>query len=262
MAQKIIQVDSFTDKAFAGNPAAVCLLEKAADETWMQQVAMEMNLSETAFLYPTDNGYDLRWFTPTVEVEMCGHATLASAHVLYEDGHEPLDKTIRFQTLSGELRAVKRGKWIELDFPAIRLNEVSAPSELLDGIGVRPRAIRKGSFDYLVELDSETAVRTLSPNFAALARLESRGLIATAKSSTEEFDFVSRCFFPGLGINEDPVTGSAHCALAPFWADRLGKTEFLAYQASVRGGYVRCRVEGDRVHLGGQAITVMRAELV
>jgi PhzF family phenazine biosynthesis protein len=223
---------------------------------------MEMNLSETAFLYPAGEGYNLRWFTPVAEVEMCGHATLATAHVLYSDGHVRPNDGLKFQTLSGELRASRRGEWIELDFPAIDTLEAEAPPELLEALGVKPVAVRKGSFDYLVELDSEATLRSLKPNLGALAKLESRGLIVTAKASTEAFDFVSRCFFPAYGIDEDPVTGSAHCALATYWSDRLHKSEFRAFQASARGGILKVRLDGDRVFLGGQAVTVMRADLI
>ena len=262
MAQSIIQVDAFTNESFAGNPAAVCLMNQAADEEWMQQVAAEMNLSETAFLYPVENGYHLRWFTPTAEVELCGHATLASAHVLFEDGHQPTDKAIRFQTLSGELTATKRGEWIELCFPANRPEIIVPPDDLVKAVGRGIVVCAKEERWYLVELESEQAVRKLSCDLAAIVRLPGGRLIVTARSSQPDLDFVSRFFAPGIGIAEDPVTGSAHTVLGPYWAERLGKNEFLAYQASARGGYVKVRVEGDRVYLGGQAVTVMRGELI
>ncbi len=269
MSQKIVQVDAFTDKPFAGNPAAVCLMDTAADEVWMQNVALEMNLSETAFLYPIESGYHLRWFTPAAEVKLCGHATLATAHMLYEDGHVPTDHAIRFQTKSGELVARRNGEWIELDFPAIEVSPVEPSQELVDALGVAPLQTTKGDTlhkvqddaDYLVQLESEAAVRSLSPDFGAISRLDARGLIVTAEASTAGLDFVSRGFFPAYGINEDPATGSAHCALATFWAKQLGKNEFMAYQASARGGHVKVRVDGNRVFLGGQAVTVMRGEL-
>lgn len=269
MSQKIIQVDAFSAEPFAGNPAAVCLMDTAANETWMQNVALEMNLSETAFLYPIESGYHLRWFTPAAEVKLCGHATLATAHVLYEDGHVPVDQPIRFQTKSGELVARKNDEWIELDFPAIKVNPVELTQALIDALGTTPLQTTKGDTlhkvqddaDYLVQLESEAVVRSLAPDFGAISRLDARGLIVTAEASTADLDFVSRGFFPAFGINEDPVTGSAHCALATFWAKELGRNEFLAYQASARGGYVKVRVDGDRVFLGGRAVTVMRGEL-
>jgi len=262
MSQEIIQIDSFTDKPFAGNPAAVCIMEKAADPEWMQQVAREMNLSETAFLYPIDGGYHLRWFTPTVEVELCGHATLASAHLLYEDGHEAKDKAIRFVTLSGELVATYQDGWVRLDFPA-NPPEVLEPTEALTraaGFAFKAAARAKGRT--LVELASEQAVRAFQPDFGAIRSLPTGRLIVTAQSSTAGIDFVSRFFAPGIGINEDPVTGSAHTVLGPYWKERLGKSEFTAYQASARGGYIRVRVSGDRVFIRGQAVTVMRGELM
>jgi PhzF family phenazine biosynthesis protein len=262
MSQKIIQIDAFSDKPFGGNPAAVCIMKQPADETWMQNVAAEMNLSETAFLYPIETGYHLRWFTPAAEVKLCGHATLASAHLLYEDGHVPTDQTIRFHTLSGELKASKRDEWIELDFPAIEVNQTEPPQTLIDALGFTPLYTGKGDTDYLVQLESEAAVRSLAPDFGAISRLDARGLIVTAEAVTAELDFVSRCFFPAYGIDEDPVTGSAHCALATFWSKQLNKNEFLASQASARGGYMKVRLEGDRVLLGGQAVTVMRGELI
>jgi len=262
MSQQVIQVDAFTSKPFAGNPAAVCLMEKAGDEAWMQSVAMEMNLSETAFLYPVENSYHLRWFTPVAEVELCGHATLASAHVLYEDGHVKHGEPIQFQTLSGELVARRSDSWIELDFPATQSTPATAPILLTKALEVDIKRCAKASHAYLVELESEESVRNLVPNLSAIAEVGEGRLIVTAESSRSDLDFVSRFFAPGLGINEDPVTGAAHTVLGPYWAERLGKTEFLAYQASKRGGYVKVRVDGDRVFLGGQAVTVMRGELL
>jgi PhzF family phenazine biosynthesis protein len=261
MGIPLFQVDVFSDKPFAGNPAAVCLLPTPRDEKWMQDVAREMNLSETAFLYPQGDGYNLRWFTPAVEVDLCGHATLASAHVLWEAGRLKPTEPVRFHTRSGLLTATHQGDWIELDFPATPAEPITAPAELARALGVAPRYVGQSRFDYLVEADSEETVRRLRPDLALLATLPIRGLIVTARSTSPPYDFVSRFFAPQSGVAEDPVTGSAHCCLGPFWQARLGKSEFLAYQASERGGVVRVRVGEGRVYLGGQAVTVLRGEL-
>lgn len=261
MATPITQVDAFTSVPFAGNPAAVCVLPAARDEAWMQNVAREMNLAETAFLVPRTEGYDLRWFTPAVEVDLCGHATLASAHVLWEEDRLKAGETARFHTRSGWLTAVQRGEWIEMDFPATGDAPEPAPLELADGLGAQLKYVGRSKFDYIVELESEEALRGLQPDFGLLRRLGGRGVIVTARSSSRDYDFVSRFFAPAAGIDEDPVTGSAHACLGPFWSARLGKTQFVAYQASARGGVVRVRVNGERVLLGGQAVTVLRGEL-
>ena len=263
MGLRITQVDAFTDTPFAGNPAAVCLLPAPRDEKWMQSVAREMNLSETAFLVKHDgDGFDLRWFTPAVEVALCGHATLASAHVLWEEAHLPPAQQARFHTKSGLLTGERVGEWIELDFPAKREEPAPAPPGLAEALGVTPKYVGRNQFDYLVEVDAEDTVRRLAPNHAALAALPVRGVIVTSRAASAGYDFVSRFFAPGSGIPEDPVTGSAHCALGPFWRARLGKDELTAYQASPRGGIVRVRVGGDRVKLGGKAVTVLRGELL
>jgi PhzF family phenazine biosynthesis protein len=262
MGQRITQVDAFTHRPFAGNPAAVCVLEEAAGEQWMQNVAREMNLSETAFLYPHEDEFNLRWFTPAVEVALCGHATLASAHVLWEEGHLARDQQARFQTKSGLLTADLKGDWIELDFPAVRVEAANPPPDLVEALGVQARYVGKNKFDYLVEVESEEAVRSASPDHTRLRRVQARGVILTSCSGSPQFDFVSRFFAPVSGIDEDPVTGSAHCALGPYWEKRVQKPEFVAFQASPRGGVVRVRVEGDRVKLGGQAVTVLRGELL
>ena len=225
MGQRVVQVDAFTGEAFRGNPAAVCVLHKPAEAEWMQLVAREMNLSETAFLYPIDNGFHLRWFTPATEVDLCGHATLASANVLWEDGHLSPGETARFQTLSGWLRAEQRGEWIDLDFPAEPEHEVAMPDLLEQALGVVPRYVGRNRMDYLLEFDDEATVRALAPDMRLLKSIEARGFIATSRSSAPEFDFVSRFFGPAAGIDEDPVTGSSHCCLGPFWAARLGKNE-------------------------------------
>ena len=226
----------------------------------MQLVAREMNLAETAFLLPRADGYQLRWFTPLVEVDLCGHATLASAHALWEEGHLPLSEQARFHTRSGLLTARRAGDWIEMDFPATPDEPAPAPDGLIAALGARPRYIGKSPFDYIVELDSEDTVRRLKPDLGLLEKITVRGVIVTSRAA--DYDFVSRFFGPAVGIPEDPVTGSAHCCLGPFWGARLNKTEFVAYQASVRGGVVRVRLEGDRVLLSGQAVTVLRGELL
>jgi PhzF family phenazine biosynthesis protein len=262
MGQPIVQVDAFTDTPFAGNPAAVCILPELRDEHWMQNVAREMNLSETAFLLQQSDGFNLRWFTPAVEVDLCGHATLASAHVLWESGHLKLHEQARFHTRSGLLTAERKGVWIELNFPATPDEPADAPSGLLEALGVTATYIGKNRFDYLIEVESEDTVRNISPNFSLLATIPARGVIVTSRSPSPNYDFVSRFFAPQVGVNEDPVTGSAHCTLAPYWSKKLGKDEMVGYQASARGGVVRVRVSGDRVYLGGQAVTVLRGELV
>lgn len=262
MPLPITQVDAFTSVPFAGNPAAVCILPSPRDEKWMQNVAREMNLAETAFLDPRADGYNLRWFTPAVEVDLCGHATLASAHVLWEEGRLQAAETARFHTRSGWLTAVQRGEWIEMDFPATVDTPEPAPLELVDGLGATPKYIGRSKFDFIVELESEKTLRGLRPDFGLLRRVGGRGVIVTARGSTPEYDFVSRFFAPAAGIDEDPVTGSAHACLGPFWSARLGKKELVAYQASARGGVVRVTVNGERVLLGGQAVTVLRGELL
>lgn len=263
MAIRIVQVDAFSKRAFAGNPAAVCVLREPAGERWMRDVAREMNLSETAFLVPREDGYDLRWFTPAVEVDLCGHATLASAHVLWEDGHLAEGRQARFHTRSGLLTADRRGEWIEMDFPAKLAVAAEAPAELLPALGAAgAKFVGRNAYDYLVEVDSEETVRGLAPNYSALRKVPVRGVMVTARASSPEFDFVSRFFAPGSGVDEDPVTGSAHTALGPYWAGILGKSEMTAFQASARGGVVKVRLQGDRVLLGGQAVTVMTGELL
>ena len=227
----------------------------------MRDVAREMNLSETAFLVPEDGGYRLRWFTPAAEVDLCGHATVASAHVLWQDGHLPPGAQARFHTRSGLLLADRRGDWIELDFPATPAVPAEAPAGMLAALGCQAQTVMRNKFDYLLELESEAAVRALAPDFTALKKIEARGIIVTSRPSTEGFDFVSRFFAPAVGVDEDPVTGSAHCALAPYWGERLGKTAMTAFQASARGGTVRVRLKGARVILGGQAVTVMAGDL-
>ena len=259
--QEIFQVDAFTDKPFAGNPAAVCILPEPADERWMQQVANEMNLSETAFLVEQDDGYQLRWFTPQVEVELCGHATLASAHILWEQGALAPDSPARFHTRSGLLSAVRKEGWIEMDFPAEIETQAEFPEDSIKAFGVPARYVGKNRFDFILEFESAETIRKMTPDFSLLSQVSSRGFIATSASDSDQYDFISRFFAPAAGINEDPVTGSAHCCLGPYWAEKLGKNELTGYQASKRGGVVKVRVGDERVYLSGQAITVMRATL-
>ena len=266
MSIPIYQVDAFASRSFAGNPAAVCLLTKPRNAAWMQDVAAEMNLSETAFVVPREDGYDLRWFTPVVEVDLCGHATLASAHVLWETGHLGVDRSARFHTRSGVLtaRQISRrdGDWIELDFPAFPAEAVTPPADLIEGLGAQPVSVslaRNGQ-NYVVEMQSEAAVRRLQPDFGRFRRLK-MGVIATAPGDAPQVDFVSRYFGSAFGIDDDPVTGSAHCVLGPYWQKRLGKSEFIAHQISRRGGVLRIRVKDERTFIAGQAVTVLRGEL-
>jgi predicted PhzF superfamily epimerase YddE/YHI9 len=261
MCPALYHVDAFTDSPFTGNPAAVCILTERRGDVWMQKLAQELNLSETAFLYRRGDGYDLRWFTPLVEVDLCGHATLASAHILWEQGALKPDEAARFHTRSGLITAERQGDWVELDFPALPDRKVPIPKGMLRALGVRPRYIGRSRFDYIAELDSENTVRKLRPNFTLLAALPIRGLIVTARARTAPYDFVSRFFAPRVGVNEDPVTGSSHSVLGPFWKNRLGKEELMGYQASARGGVVRVRVGDRRVFIGGKAVTVFQTEI-
>lgn len=263
MSIRIVTVDAFTNVPFAGNPAAVCVMEAPRPDDWLRNVARELNLSETAFLVPYNGDFHLRWLTPAVEVDLCGHATVASAHVLWEDGHLPAGKQARFHTRSGVLTADRSGEWIELDFPVKIATPAEPPPELLPALGVSsPLAVAKNVFDYLVEVESEEELRALKPDHSKLRKIPVRGVIVTARSSSPEFDFISRFFAPGSGIDEDPVTGSAHTALGPYWGAKLGRTEMTGYQASARGGVVRVRLKDDRIILGGQAVTVMQASLL
>lgn len=257
----IHHVDAFADVMFGGNPAAVCVLPEPREDTWMQKLAQELNLSETAFLQKRGDGYNLRWFTPLVEVDLCGHATLASAHILWEQGLLRDNETARFHTRSGLLKAERRGEWIELDFPALPERKAPIPRGITRALGVRPKYLGRSRFDYLAEFESENTVVNIKPNFTLLSTLPIRGLIVTARAKRGPYDFVSRFFAPRAGINEDPVTGSAHSVLGPFWKGKLGKSELLAYQASKRGGVVRVRVGDRRVFIAGKAVTVFQAEL-
>jgi PhzF family phenazine biosynthesis protein len=261
MSLPLFVVDAFTDRPFAGNPAAVCLLPSWEEDGWLQAVGREMNLSETAFLVKQSDHFDLRWFTPKVEVDLCGHATLASAHILWREGHVA-GPEIRFSTRSGILKALRQGDAIELDFPLQPAEESAPPAGLLEALAISARYVGKNRSDYLVEVESEADLRRMAPDFKRLAELPVRGIIVTSRSADPRFDFVSRFFAPGAGIDEDPVTGSAHCCLGDYWQKRLGKTELVAFQASARGGVVKVRVTQDRAFLGGKAVTVAKGELI
>ena len=274
MPQPIAVVDAFTAEPWRGNPAGICVLPAAASDEWMQSVAIEMNHAETAFLVrrgaSNQDGYDLRWFTPGGEVDLCGHATLASAHYLWETATLRPDEQARFHTRSGLLTAeqllIDGAAWIELDFPAEPVSATATPEGLAAVLGAEPVFVGRNRLDYLVELKDETTVRSLRPDLKQIADLSDaenvRGIIVTAAAAERGPDILSRCFFPRFHIDEDPVTGSAHCALAPYWIPRLGKQEIVAYQASARGGWLRLRLAGDRVKLRGQAVTTLRGELI
>lgn len=255
----IYQVDAFTNQPFTGNPAGVCILDEELDATWMQNIAMEMNLAETAFLKKLDDGFSLRWFRPSGEVDLCGHATLSSAHILYETGLLEKNQTARFHTRSGLLTACIKNGWIELNFPSLPVQPAYLP-DLADILGINPLFCGSNKIDYLLEVESEDIVRTLKPDFTALSKLPVRGIMITSISKGD-VDFVSRFFAPSVGNNEDHVTGFAHCMLGPYWQKKLGKNTFTAYQASARGGIVKVTMQDDRVLLSGQAITVLRCVL-
>jgi PhzF family phenazine biosynthesis protein len=259
-AVPFVQVDAFTSTPFRGNPAAVCLLVDPRDDDWMQAVAREMNLAETAFVRELDDGFSLRWFTPTVEVDLCGHATLAAAHALWELGRLRPQDAAEFQTRSGILTATRQDHWIELDFPATPAEAVDAPPGLVDALGATPVYVGRSRFDYLVELSGEQEVEQLQPDLTRLRSVPARGVIVTGLSRGSD-DFVSRFFAPASGIDEDPVTGSSHCCLGPFWSRRLDKRTLLARQISARGGVIKVHVDGERVRLAGQAVTTIRGEV-
>lgn len=255
------QVDAFTNRPFGGNPAAVCWLEHEAETSWMQSVAAEMNLSETAFVRQKSDGHELRWFTPTMEVDLCGHATLATAKALWTDGIVSRDYPLRFHTRSGVLSCRSVEEFIELDFPATPSHEITPSNELLEAIGVTPTYVGASRFYQMAVVDSAAVVTSIRPDFGKLMLVPTLGLIVTAASADSRFDFVSRFFAPAMGVNEDPVCGSAHCCLTPYWARRLGKTKLMAHQVSAREGILRLRLENDRVILGGEAVIVWRGAL-
>ncbi len=257
----IFLVDAFANEPFKGNPAGVVVLDQPADAAWMQKVAMEMNQAETAFIVPQEKGFGLRWFTPTVEVDLCGHATLASAHILWKLHKMTKEQTISFETLSGWLHCTRQEQTIQLDFPAKVVEPCEEPAGLLAALNLSEGAIFSNKMDYLVIVQEESTVRLLKPDFTALFLVKCRGVIVSAASQNSSVDFVSRFFAPGSGIPEDPVTGSAHCALGPYWAQQFGKNTLVGYQASPRGGYVHVEMKDDRVLLRGQAVTFMKGEI-
>jgi len=254
-------VDAFTDRSFAGNPAAVVPLEEWKDDRWLQNVAMEMNLSDTAFLVAREDGFDLRWFTPSAEVELCGHAILAWAVVLAELGKLADRASVLFSTLSGALLVERYGSVFLMDFPALTVMPTQPPRGLLESFENDPQYVGQGKYDFLIEFESEEAVRSITPDFNELVSVECRGVVVTAKSDDPQFDFISRFFAPAIGINEDPVTGSTHCLLAPYWAPRLGKAKMVGCQASPRGGVVQVELRGERVTLGGEGVVFARGRI-
>lgn len=263
MGQKVFQVDVFADKPFSGNPAAVCILPQEASPEWMLQMAMEMNCSDTAFVLRQDGISQLRFFTPRVEIDLSGHTTLASAFILWQEGYVRPTEEVHFTSKGGKLSVKRTGKWIEMRLPAWKEKSAEAPPDLLKALGLlKPLYVGKNEYDYIVEVESEGLLRSLAPNFFLLEAIPVRGVIVTARSDSTTFDFVSRYFAPAVGVDEDPVTGSAHCCLCPYWSAKLNKKELVGYQASLRGGVVGCHDEGNTVLLKGQAITVMRCELL
>lgn len=257
MKLRIYQVDAFAERVFEGNPAAVVPLESWPADRLLQSIASENNLSETAYFVPLDHGYELRWFTPEAEVDLCGHATLASAHVLFFHlGHQGSE--IAFETRSGRLTVRRAPGGLTMDFPAIESEETVVPEDLVAGLGAEPVTVLAAP-DYIAVYQSEAQIRALAPDFARLKKLDRRGVLATAPG--DHHDFVSRCFFPKLGVDEDPVTGSAHCKLAPYWASRLGRTQLVGRQISPRGGTVKCRVEGERVQLTGRSVDYLIGDI-
>ena len=261
MKIKVFTVDAFTDKLFSGNPAGVCLVDEELSENTMIGISSEMNLSETAFVKKTEDGLNLRWFTPKVEVQLCGHATLASAHILWQEGVLAPDEGAKFHTLSGLLTVINDNGEYEMDFPAYNVRDVSPNEKLISALGVKPLAFAEAEHHYICELENEEQLRNISPSFETLMGLEKFGTIITSVSSQTGYDFVSRFFAPAKGINEDPVTGSAHCSLGPYWMSKTGKNEFTAYQASERGGTVKIKMKNGRVLLKGRAVTFLEGEL-
>jgi len=263
MIVDFFQVDSFTDKPYSGNPAAVCILNDNPTEEWMKFVAREMNLSETAFIVPkSDNSFDLKWFTPLKEVDLCGHATLAAAHILWEKNILKTNENVRFQTRSGLLTCKKINNRIEMDFPAEEVKDATAPDELIEGLKINPLYVGKNRFGYLVEVESEEIVNNLNPELDLLKKVDMLGVAVTSRSDSEKYDFVSRFFAPAYGIDEDPVTGSSHCCLAPYWSKKLGKNELDACQTSKRRGELSLRLVDDRVFIIGDAITVFEGKIL
>jgi PhzF family phenazine biosynthesis protein len=265
MSVPLYLVDAFATAPFGGNSAAVCLLDGPADAGWMQTVAAELRQPATAFVWPSGAGFGLRWFVVASELTLCGHGTLAAAHALWEAGRLLLDRPARFETVGGPLAARRAGSLIALDFPAEPVQPVVPPPHLVEALGVEPRAVARGRLDYLIELASEEDVRAVQPDVARLRQVETRGVIVTALAAPgpdATYDVVSRFFAPSVGLDEDAVTGSAHCAIGPYWGKRLGRTTLMAYQASARGGTLTVRLNDSRVELAGPAVTVLRGSLL
>ncbi|TWT32721.1 PhzF family phenazine biosynthesis protein [Blastopirellula retiformator] len=261
MPQPLYQIDAFTSQPLSGNPAAVCWLSQPCEDSWLQQVAAEMNLSETAFLWQEESRFRLRWFTPTVEVDLCGHATLAASHFLWETGKAAPEQTIEFNTRSGVLTATKVGSRIELDFPIDEIEVCPPPAGLIAALGCKAIATGRNRRDVLVEVATKAELRSVQPDFRALAEIRVRGVMVTCRGDGERYEFLSRFFAPGSGIDEDPVTGSAHCALVTYWSPKWQKETLRAFQCSQRGGEVEVTLDGDRAKLRGAAVTVLRGEL-
>jgi PhzF family phenazine biosynthesis protein len=258
----IYQVDAFTSEPFKGNPAGVCILDHEPSVVWMQNIAMEMNLSETAFVYPGENCRMIRFYTPEAEIHLCGHATLSASHILYEAGIVNNDHEIIFSSKAGELLIRRQGYWITMDFPAYKLDRMNIPSEFETITGIKPQELYRSGYGWtLALLSSEEEIRKMSPQFSLMKNSEFGDLIATAPSSDKNYDFCVRCFAPALGINEDPVTGSAHCALVPFWSGKTGRNDFISHQVSRREGILKVSLKGERVEISGQAKTILKAEL-
>jgi PhzF family phenazine biosynthesis protein len=258
----IYQVDAFTDRPFRGNPAAVCIMETEPPTDWMQNIAMEMNLSETAFVFPGDGGLQIRFFTPTTEMKLCGHATLSASHIIYETGFLKPEVPLLLNSKVGLLTVVKDGEWFRMNFPSYSLDRMDIPATFTKLTGAKPLELYKAGFGWtLALLSDEEEVKNLEPDFAAMKNSEFGDLIVTAPSSDPAFDFCVRCFAPAVGINEDPVTGSAHCALVPFWQARTGKTSFMSHQVSAREGILKVSADGDRVNISGRAVTIFTAVL-
>lgn len=258
MKLPLFQVDAFAENLFKGNPAAVVPLDHWLDDEVMQQIAMENNLSETAFFVPTTEGFEIRWFTPKAEVKLCGHATLAAAHVIFEEAGYPKDKIV-FSSKSGQLCVQKNEDKLQLNFPADTIRPIDAPNQIFQALGKLPKECFKGKTDYLLVFDTEKQIREISPSFSQLARTKVRGVIVTAPG--DQVDFVSRFFAPGVGVDEDPVTGSAHTSLTPYWAKRLGKTNMVARQLSQRGGELTVSLQNERVLIAGKTKTYLRGEI-
>ena len=258
----IYQVDAFTTQPFKGNPAGVCVLNDEPSESWMQNIAMEMNLSETAFVFPVNDIRTIRFYTPEAEIVLCGHATLSASHILYETGIVKSDEEIKFSSKAGVLLIIKHGDWITMNFPSYKLEKIEIPPEFMKLTGKQPTELYRAGYGWtLALLKNENEVITMKPAFQLMKQSEFGDLIVTAPSSEPEYDFCVRCFAPALGIDEDPVTGSAHCALVPFWHGKTGKSQFVSHQVSKRGGILKVALKGERVEISGQATTIFKADL-